>query len=146
MACHPALPHLPEMRRELIGFGPLFRGQGAIDSGERLVPQRRYLALQVGCLCAQLVDFGRVVRPDRLEHRDTNLFQLLADGLRGLADRSKLRFGARFLRRGQIQVAGHARAAIMLVMLLHGRLRRLAAHFLSGQEHTSRYRRCCCKT
>src|ERR1039458_7459663 len=93
MAFHPALPHLPEMGRDLIGFGPLFRGQGAIDSGERLVAHCRYLALQVGFLGAQLVDLLGVVCPRRLEHRQANLFQLLSDGLRGLAHRLKLRVG-----------------------------------------------------
>ena len=146
MAFHPALPHLPEMGRDLIGLGPLFRGQGAIDSGARLVSHGRYLALQVGFLGAQLVDFLGVVCPRRLEQSQANLFQLLANGLLGLAHRLKLRVGPGFLRRGQIQVAGHARAATTLVRLLHGRLRRPAANFLSGQEHTSRYRRCCSKT
>jgi hypothetical protein len=68
-----------------------------------------------------LVDPGGIARPRRLEHCRANLFQLPADGLRGLARRLKLRFAMRYLRR-------------------------LAATFLSGQEHTSRYRRCRCKT
>jgi hypothetical protein len=50
---------------------------------------------------------------------NANLFQLPADGLRGLAGRLKLRLGLRFLRRGQIQVLGDARAAIVPAMLLH---------------------------
>lgn len=143
MAFQPVLPHLG---RELIGFGLLFRGQGGIESGEGLMTQRRYLALQVGFLGAELVDLGRVVGPDRLGHCQANLFQLPADGLRGLAGRLKLRLGLGFLRRCQIQVLGQARAAIMPALLLHSGLRGLAAHFLSGQKHASGYRRSCRKT
>ena len=145
MAVETALPHLPEMGRYLVGLGPLFRGQGAIDSGECLFAHAQDPAVQTGLLGAQPFDAGGIVRPDRLEHCQANLFQLLADGLRGLARRLKLRLGARFLRRGQIQIAGDARAGT-LAMLLHGRLRRLAANFLRGQKHASRYSRGCRKT
>jgi hypothetical protein len=141
-----ALPHLPQMRRKLVGLGSLFRRQSAVEFGERLLAHGRYLALQAGFLGAQLVDPGGVVRPDRLEHPSANLFQLLADGLSGLAHILRLGFGPSLLRRGQIQVARDTRAARATTVFLDGRLRRWAAYLLRGQDQTSRYRRCCCKT
>lgn len=140
---HPALPHLAEVRRKLIGLRALFRRQHAVQPGESFVPPRRHLTFQVGLLGAQLVDLRRVVRTDGLEHILANLLQLLPRGLSGLARRLKLGLGLGLLLRRQVQIIRDPHPA---PMLHDGRVRGLVAHFLRGQEHAAGYRPCCYKT
>jgi len=146
MILHPALPHLPEVRRQLIGFGALCRGQAGVKLGHYVGAHGRDLAAQAGFLSAQLRDLRGIVRADSLEHRLVHLPQLLADRLRLLADALKFSFGLRNLRRRQIQVLGDARCALVAPHGRLSRLSRLGARLWRGKQHASGNRRSRCNS